>query len=392
MSDLREMMEAALGATPSPEGALQQTKGRIRRRQRRGTIATGATALLLSAAAIGFLWTGFLGDRALVNTAATPSADTGSVEPVVVANVAVGDFPSQMTTGAGSIWVSVGFAHRGDGVVARIDPATNQVTSTIPVDGLPGQLAIEAGSLWIGVYESVQRIDPESGRVIAEIAGPGSSLTATPGAVWTVDSANSIARIDPTTNQVVATVTLDLPASGNIYRPVGTPDAVWVMATLGGKEGPGGGSGVLFRIDPSTSSVVARIDLEMARYAFAVGDGSVWVVSDYGLDRTTLTRIDAATDQAAERIDVERGWTPFAVGAGRLWLMGGMQPRILVAGLNLSTLELEEPVVVGELPAFPGSGIFDPETNALWISQAENSVTRVDLRSTTSDARISTPS
>lgn len=94
MSDLREMMEGALGATRSPEGALEQTKGRIRRRQRRRTIATGATALLLSAAAIGFLWTGFLGNRAPVDTAAAPSADTGAVEPVVVANVAVGDFPS----------------------------------------------------------------------------------------------------------------------------------------------------------------------------------------------------------------------------------------------------------------------------------------------------------
>lgn len=392
MSDLREMMEAALGATPSPEGALEQTKGRIRRRQRRRTIATGATALLLSAAAIGFLWMGFLGNRAPVDTAATPSADTGSVEPVVVANVAVGDFPSAMTTGDGSVWVSVESSSSGDNVVARIDPATNEVISTIPVDGLPWGLAIEAGSLWIGLPESVQRVNPESGQVIAEITGPGTFVTRTPGAVWALDSANSIARIDLTTNQVVATVTLDLPAGGGIISPpVGTPDAVWVMAFLGGEEAAGGGNGVLFRIDPTTNSVVARIDLEMAS-AFAVGDGSVWVVSAYAPDGTSLTRIDAGTDQPAAQIDVEGQWTPFVVGAGRLWLMGGMQPEIRVAGLNLSTLELEGSVVVGELPAFEGSGIYDPGTGSLWISQYKNSVTRVELRSTTADARISTPS
>lgn len=283
-----------------------------------------------------------------------------------------------MTTGDGSIWVSV----ESPNVVARIDPATNEVMSTIPVDEVPGQLAIEAGSLWIGLAGSVQRVDPETGQVIAEIAGPGTFLTATPGAVWALDSANSIARIDPTTNQVVATVTLGLPADGYIISPpVGTPDAVWVMAFLGGEEAAGGGNGVLFRIDPTTNSVVARIDLEMAA-AFAVGDGAVWVVRAYSADGTSLTRIDAATDQAAAQIDVEGQWTPFAVGAGRLWLMGGMQPEILVAGLNLSTLELEDPVVVGEIPAFEGSRIFDPEANALWISQEENSVTKVELRST----------
>lgn len=189
---------------------------------------------------------------------------------------------------------------------------------------------------------------PETGRVITEIVGPGGSVTRTPGAVWAVDSANSIARIDPTTNQIVATVTLDLPAAGYIISgPVGTPDAVWVKATLGGEEAAGGGNGVLFRIDPSTNSVASRIDLEMAS-GFAVGDSAVWVVRAYTADGTSLTRIDTATDQAAEQIDLEGQWTPFAVGAGRLWLMGGMQPEILVAGLNLSTLELEGPVVVGE--------------------------------------------
>jgi DNA-binding beta-propeller fold protein YncE len=233
MSDLRDMLERVLGATPPPQGALEQTMGRIRRRQRRRTIATGATALLLNAAAIGFLWTEFLGNRTSLDAAATPSAVTGPVKLFVVANVTVGDFASGMTTGDGSVWVSVESHSRGDNVVARIDPATNKVIGTVPVHGLLFELAIEAGLLWIGLPESVQRVDPESGQVIPKIAGPGESVTHTPGAIWAVDSANSIARIDPTTNQVVATVTLDLPARGFIISgPVGTPDAVWVRAEL----------------------------------------------------------------------------------------------------------------------------------------------------------------
>lgn len=389
MSGLREMMNQAVGASPSPEVALEHTMDRVRRRQRRRTVATGLTALLLSGAAIGLLWVGFFGDQAPVDTATTPSADPGSLVPIVAANVAVGDFPSALTIGEGSVWVAVESRSGGENLVARIDPATNEVTTVIPVDGLPGQVAIENGSLWIGLAGSVQRLDPETGEVVAEIVGPGTFLTRTPGAVWALDSANSIARIDPTTNQIVATVALDLPPDGYITSPpVGTLDAVWVIATRGGDAGQGA-NGQLFRIDTNTNSVVARINVDAAT-TLTVGDGAVWMATDYAANRTYLTRVDAATNQAAAPVIVEGGWTPFAVGAGRLWLMGGMEPEIRVAGLNLATLELEGPIVVGELPAFEGSGVFDAETDTVWISQYEGSVTRVDLRSTPTDPSPST--
>jgi streptogramin lyase len=262
----------------------------------------------------------------------------------------------------------------GQNLVARIDPATNDVTREIPVDGLPAQLVAEDGSLWVGLGGSVQRLDPETGHMVAEIVGPGTFLTRTPGAVWALDSADSITRIDPTTNQVVATVKLDLPPNGSIASPpVGTNDAVWVIA--------GGVKGELFRIDPDTNSVVATIDVDMPGL-FAVGEDSVWVVTRLTADSTHLTRIDTATNQAASPVIVEGQWAPFAVGAGRLWLMGGMQPEIRVAGFNLSTLELDQSIVVGELPAFEGSGILDPQTDTLWVSQYEGYVTRIDLTST----------
>jgi YVTN family beta-propeller protein len=285
--------------------------------------------------------------------------------------------------------VSVESRSSGGNYVARIDTATNEVISTVPVGGLPGQLAIEAGSLWIGLPGSVQRVDPETGRVISQINGPGTLLTATAGAVWALESANSIARIDPATNQVSATVSLDLPASGYIVSgPVATADAVWVMAFLGGDEQSGGSEGALYRISPNANSSVARIDLGMAG-AFAVGDSSVWVVDGLTANGTSLARIATETNRVAAQIDIARQWTPFALGAGRLWLMGGIQPKILVAGLNLSTLELESSVVVADLPAFEGSGIFDSEGNALWIAQEQNAITKVELGQAVSNARSS---
>jgi hypothetical protein len=268
-------------------------------------------------------------------------------------------------------------------VVARIDPATNEVTKRIPVDGLPEWVAIGDGSLWIGLPGAVQRVDPETGRLIAEIRGAGGELTSTPGAVWAVASATSITRIDPSTNQIVATVSLDLPGGGYIIRgPVGTADAVWVIAAL--ESGTAGvANGQLLRIDPNTNSVAARIRLEVASTALAVGDGAVWVAR-WDAHRTYLIRIDTATNQADGPIVVEGGWTPFAVGAGRLWLLGGMAPEIRLGWVDLAKLRLEGSIVVVKMTAFEGSGVFDPETDSIWLAQEEDSVTRVDVRPTES--------
>lgn len=374
-----ERLRGELHRYEAPPGQLDQViqrAGRLRFRR-----------VAVAAAVGGLMILGVAGPLVVLSSIRGPStlpAGTSPVDPRVVADVAVGDFPSAITTGDGAVWVGVEARAGGQNVVARIDAVSNEVTKAIPVDGPPRSLAIGGGSLWVALDFSVQRIDPETGQVIAEIRGPGTFLTFTPGAVWAVDSANSMARIDSTTSEVVATVSLGLLPSGYITGPpVGTRDAVWIMAFRGGDAAGGAGSELL-RVDPNTNSVVARIDLGKVSTAFAVGDGGVWAVATYGPDRTYLTRIDAGTNEASSPVVVDGQWTPFAVGAGRLWLMGGMEPEIRLAWLDPATLELEGSIVVGEFPAFEGSGIFDPETDTVWVAQYEGSVTRVDLRPTPS--------
>jgi hypothetical protein len=139
-------------------------------------------------------------------------------------------------------------------------------------------------------------------------------------------------------------------------------------------------SGELLRIDSKTNSIVARIDVEVASSALAAGNGAAWVARWSG-DRTYLTRINTGTNQPDTPIVVEGGWTPFAVGAGRLWLMGGTEPEHRLAWLNHAVLQLEGSIVVARMPAFEGSGVFDLETDAVWVAQYEDSVTRVDVDS-----------
>ena len=60
----------------------------------------------------------------------------------------MGDFPSWIAVGSGSVWVS----NTSDGTVSRIDPASGRVVATIPVGPNPGAIVVGEGSVWVDVH------------------------------------------------------------------------------------------------------------------------------------------------------------------------------------------------------------------------------------------------
>jgi hypothetical protein len=64
--------------------------------------------------------------------------------------------------------------------------------------------------------------------------------------------------------------------------------------------------------------------------------------------------------------------------------LGGTTPEIRLAWLDIAEPRLEGSIVVVKMTAFEGSGVFDPETDSVWVAQSEGSVTRVDVRPTQS--------
>jgi hypothetical protein len=76
-----------------------------------------------------------------------------------------------------------------------------------------------------------------------------------------------LVRIDFATNDIAA----EIPFQGEIWRNriAATDDAVWLAS-----------SGLLERIDPSTNTVVARVELpDRSISALAADDDDVWVVT-----------------------------------------------------------------------------------------------------------------
>lgn len=217
------------------------------------------------------------------------------------------DLPSALAVGPGAVWVG-----RNDTLsVARIDPALNRVTATIPVGVHIFGLAASASAVWVSSYEDdrVLRIDPRTSRVSLDLPVPhgpsgiavdgniawavdyrGRSVTAIDGdasaVAWTVpigfapfpitigygsawvrnEADATVSRIDIRTGTLIATIPVD-PFSGadGIDSLAVTPAGVW----LGGQR--------LERLDPGSNQVVATLPFQ--GHPVSAGDGTIWVIS-----------------------------------------------------------------------------------------------------------------
>jgi YVTN family beta-propeller protein len=157
----------------------------------------------------------------------SPDGVVLKVDPVsarVVDSVAVGNVPSAIAAGAGSVWV----ANSADGTVTRIEPAT-LVAKTIPVGNGPAAVAFNAAGAWV--------------------ANAGD---------------NSVVRVDTTTNAVAVTT----PVGDGPAAVVASPTALWVA---------NGRDGTVMRLDPRSGKVSKTIPLGGTPNALATAGGLVWV-------------------------------------------------------------------------------------------------------------------
>ena len=191
-----------------------------------------------------------------------------------------------LSSSAGAVWV----AREDQDAAWRIDPQTNQAGPEIAPLGGPTWMALVSGSLWVCLRDefvsSVIRIDPATSNILAHVdLGDGQyacdGLTVANGAIWaellstTYDA--GLARIDPATNKVTATIFM--PLSPAINALAADDHGVWLAKPASG----------IVRISPTTNQAVSFLSLPGAS-GIALGAGSVWVVNSDG----TLLRITPA--------------------------------------------------------------------------------------------------
>jgi virginiamycin B lyase len=108
--------------------------------------------------------------------------------------------------GLGSVWVTMPDASS----TLRIDPSTGSIVATIPTGSGPRFLAVGEGAVWVqgNGDGTVTRID-RNGKVVATIQASstgieGGDMAAGGGFAWARISTALVAKIDPSTNAVVA--------------------------------------------------------------------------------------------------------------------------------------------------------------------------------------------
>jgi hypothetical protein len=174
-------------------------------------------------------------------------------------------------------------------------PAPATLAQRLAVGAKVYDLVDGFGSMWARVGadtanggDTIERIDPATNAVIAKITvGIGFGLTVGDGAVWAPNSAPAtLTRIDPTTNGIAAVI--PLPGVGPDATAT-TPGAVWV-----GMEGDLGAPGLLVRVDPRTNKVagttVVYPDSPEGVERLAATANAIWLVTG-----AHLARADAAT-------------------------------------------------------------------------------------------------
>ena len=189
----------------------------------------------------------------------------------VVKTIGIGAPVVDLAAGVGGIWAATG----SFGEVVQIDPADGAVAlraslgaSDDPIVPQATSIGVGDGRVWVGAFKGLARIDPTSGDVIetVDLGGASASQVAVGGgAVWTTTLDNRAKRVEASTGRPTA----EYHAGGWLDPVVLGGDAVWV-----------GGLNGVSKVDPLTGVELASARPFGEILGIAYGDGSVWVASN----------------------------------------------------------------------------------------------------------------
>jgi streptogramin lyase len=244
-----------------------------------------------------------------------PSASAG---PAAARDIDPGGSPTGLAFDFGSLWVALGDM----GTVARVDPVSGTVTKDVTVGdagkllpqarvvlGVPSAVVSGFGSIWaVGADGMLARVDPATNAVTRFTTGVvGGAIAAGEGAIWiTSYDDGALVRFDPASQAVSKTIT-DL---GGLFGVAVGFGSVWVVNKTGHQ---------VLRLDPTSGAVTARIPAERSPDWVTVGAGSVWVTRE---SPRAVLRIDPSTNAVVATIPGEASWgigTRIAFYDGAVW-------------------------------------------------------------------------
>ncbi|HXF72957.1 MAG TPA: hypothetical protein VNO79_10160 [Actinomycetota bacterium] len=332
-----------------------------------------------------------------------PRAEPATMDVEVSTVRGVAEFPSAVAVGEGGVWVTAPSQDdSGGGEVVRLDPGTGEVVARIPIGAAPGWdfggagLAVGSGGVWtVGTARAedggccdglVSRIDPATNAVVDElrVSGiTGGDLWVDGDAVYVLGFQShgpglELAKVEAATHETRWRVSVPGQWSQTVFVAGGS---VWVLGTEPGSRGPIEARS-LYAFDPATGALRDRVDVPAIVFTPVVQGDGVWLRTEEGAQR-----FDPVTMHLDDPVRLGAGCCtgPFVPdGMGGAWLVSTPNGD---AGRSIWHLDPSGTVdAVGRVEdeeAFEQmlgqSYAFDPETQTIWVQHYRDSVARVRL-------------
>jgi streptogramin lyase len=254
--------------------------------------------------------------------------DTGS--STATGSVTIGD-PTDLYNGVAANAVGVWATDWTSQELVRVNPTKLKVAARIPAGLAPKGILANADGVWVADTHGgtvlpidVTRNRAGTGIKVAELGTSGPNWFGSgQGSIWVdVPNNGTIARIDARTNRVTATV-----AATNAFVPCGgiavDVEAAWVSECSSGTR--------VARLDPTSNTMVAAIELGGFGDPMLI-NGRLWISVDTGTsDGGFLARIDPATNSIDRVVvpDTAFGGGNVVVAAGSAWLLDAYHGQVL---------------------------------------------------------------
>jgi streptogramin lyase len=245
----------------------------------------------------------------------------------------------------------------------------------------PRAIAVADDAVWVSTDAGgVLRIDPASNEIIAtiDVGGSAGTIAVGPTAVWVSVDGVDLVGIDPSTNTIARRTTVGSETAPVVDVDVGE-DAVWVLLDFALE---------LVRIDPDTGAVTGSVPLcgpqecrvGAAATSSGLAAGAVWLVDDTAHE---LLVIDTAELSVRERVRLGTGNWYLAAGPEGVWALVVDTGRLL--RVDPDDPRDREPAT----DRFRGAQAFTLGAGSVWVYVGRTGqIVRIDAKSGDTRRRI----